>query len=441
MKTLRWSTIRLGLSGLVAVGTVLASAPGTSLLAQDVDVSREACRCVDTDGNEIEDCTCFRTVRPEGMYARLFPLGESRARIGITLEPTQASADDARGARVTAVMDDGPAQEAGIQEGDIITRIDGQSLFEPLDGDREDHFNLDESIPVQRLLAIARSLDPDEEVEIEYLRDGDARTAMVETEELDSWGRLGVVSPNWDADALQGRMRDLTDRLMDVERGNLFRQWEPGDSLHEGEGYSFRFDTREGPRGWTVLREGAEPRGWTVLRDTLEPHALLERLEHEGPRGLTILREGTEPRVLLERLQREGERGNVMLRRSPEGNVTSFGFGSDWALMECPASGNEGDDRFFSFSSNCIGGLDLMELKPGLADYFGTESGVLVTDVHEESATGLQAGDVILTIGDRDTSTPDRARRILRSYGEGEDVTFRILRRTREMTVTGQLGR
>ena len=52
MKTMRWSTIRLGLSGLVAVGTVLASAPGTSLLAQDVDISRDACRCVDTGGND-----------------------------------------------------------------------------------------------------------------------------------------------------------------------------------------------------------------------------------------------------------------------------------------------------------------------------------------------------------------------------------------------------
>ena len=81
-----------------------------------------------------------------------------------------------------------------------------------------------------------------------------------------------------------------------------------------------------------------------------------------------------------------------------------------------------------------------MELKEGLADYFGAEGGVLVVDVHEDSATGLMAGDVILSIGDREATSPERAQRILSSYTEGEDVTFRILRRASEMTVTGQLG-
>ena len=120
--------------------------------------------------------------------------------------------------------------------------------------------------------------------------------------------------------------------------------------------------------------------------------------------------------------------------------MLSFGFGGDWAFRECPGSDDEGEDVSFFYSSNCIGGLELMELKEGLADYFGADAGVLVVDVHEDSPTGLMAGDVIIGIGDRDATSPERARRILQSYVEGEDVTFRILRRNSEMTVTGQLG-
>jgi S1-C subfamily serine protease len=78
------------------------------------------------------------------------------------------------------------------------------------------------------------------------------------------------------------------------------------------------------------------------------------------------------------------------------------------------------------------------EIEPYLAA--DGQGGVLVVDVHEDSTTGLMAGDVILSIGDREATSPERAQRILGSYTEGEDVTFRILRRNSEMTVTGQLG-
>jgi len=416
MKTMRWSTIRRSFVGFAAVGAMFVLAPASSLFAQDVSITTsEACRCVDTDGNEIENCTCFRSIGPEAILARVLPFGDSRARIGITVESGQNASDDARGARVTAVLDDGPADASGIQEDDIITRIDGKSLFDPLDDETEDHFDLDRSIPVQRLLAIARDLDPGDEVEIEYLRDGDSRTAMVEAEELDSWGRLSIVGPNWDADAMVERMQDLSTRFQ-VE-GNRMR-WQSGDSPR------IRFETREGPGGWTMLH--GEGDSLTIIR--------------EGGDSLMVLREGDGPTRL--RLLREGQEGqNVFLEGLPEGNAFSFRVGENWALRECPGSDDDtGANLYFSFNSNCIGGLELMELKEGLADYFGAEGGVLVVDVHEDSATGLMAGDVILSIGDREATSPERAQRILSSYTEGEDVTFRILRRNSEMTVTGQLG-
>ena len=64
----------------------------------------------------------------------------------------------------------------------------------------------------------------------------------------------------------------------------------------------------------------------------------------------------------------------------------------------------------------------------------------LVTAVPEESALGLQAGDVILQIGDRTVEDPTRVRSILATYDDDELVTFRIRRDGRDMDVSGRMG-
>ncbi len=85
-------------------------------------------------------------------------------------------------------------------------------------------------------------------------------------------------------------------------------------------------------------------------------------------------------------------------------------------------------------------GLELLELNEGLAGYFGVSGGVLVTDVPEDSPLGLQPGDVVLAVGDRDVDGPGHLRRILRSYQDDEPITFRIMRHEREMSVQGRLS-
>jgi S1-C subfamily serine protease len=95
------------------------------------------------------------------------------------------------------------------------------------------------------------------------------------------------------------------------------------------------------------------------------------------------------------------------------------------------------------FTTMGMGGMhriDLLEMKPGLASYFGTEDGMFVTSVDEESTLGLEPGDVILNIGDQEATSSTRVRRILSTYDEDEDITLRIMRDHDEMTVTGRLG-
>ncbi|MGE0159235.1 MAG: PDZ domain-containing protein [Gemmatimonadales bacterium] len=320
----RWAATSLAL-GMVALGTAPASASAQR--------TPEDCRCVDADGDAITDCTCVRTPsfgtpsftpRLEAMAP--FAFAVPRPRLGINVSSDQTGALDAQGAHVETVLEDGPAWEAGIRAGDVITEIDGQSLFEPLPGDREDDFDLDRSIPVQRLLAIARELEPGDEVDVTFLRDGEERTVTLTAEDLGDRG-FGI-APGFDADRLRDQLRSLN---QDLPRF----QWQGGDTpMVRGTPGAFYFD---------------------------------DRFERARPHG-----------------------------------------------------------------------LELVELNPGLGRYFGSDEGALVVSVAEGSTLGLQAGDVILRIGERDATTPDRVRRILDSYAADEQIAIHIRRDGREMSIMGR---
>jgi len=101
-----------------------------------------------------------------------------RARLGIkvNLRPRET---DSIGAYVDAVTPGGPADEAGIRSGDIITRLDGKSVLaggtaENGDGERQ-------SLPGLRLIELAAKLEPGDTVPLEYRRGKDRHTASVVT--------------------------------------------------------------------------------------------------------------------------------------------------------------------------------------------------------------------------------------------------------------------
>ena len=386
MNTFRTAT------GLVFTLTLLLACLPSPTNGQVGMLPDDECKCVDPDGNEIENCRCFRTF-DSGQFVWSFEesepgrlawrFGDSepgqfawsfaspRPRLGITLSVSE-SENDQRGATIQDVMDAGPGDRAGLQEGDVVTRIDGRSLFDPLqDGEAESELEMDESLPAQRLLHLVGELEPGDEVTIEYLRDGEQQTTSLQAEDLGNWGgnvlHFGAdPEGRWDAEAFvdQWKMEEFQDQWAEMAKPEIFFK-----QFKEGE-----------PR---VLSFGPE----------------------EG--------------------QFEVARGRW------------FGDGDHFST--CP--GSEGDRAFVVLSSECIGGLRMEQMNPKLGEYFGVEVGVLVADVHEGSKLGLEAGDVILRVGDREVTDPGKLRLILRSYEADEEVTLHIVRQKRELTVTGSLAR
>ena len=129
--------------------------------------------------------------------------------------------------------------------------------------------------------------------------------------------------------------------------------------------------------------------------------------------------------------------GDVRSLHGPDGVARSFeAFAVPFRLRSCPGS----DPGHLFFQEGCVAGLEVIEMKPGLGSYFGTDVGVLVTEVDEGSTLGLEPGDVVVKVGDREVDTPESLRRILERFAGDEEITFEIRRQGRDTTVTGRLG-
>lgn len=371
-------------TGVAAVALAFTAISPTALQAQDPgerpDTLR-SCRCIGADGEVIEGCRCV--MRGEG-WAMAFGEGgpdvrvwshdfgegfvealarparwawgdrSDRARLGVLVSVEQEAEYESEGVHLQEVTEGSPAWEAGLRDGDVVVALDGRSVFDPLpDAEEEDAIDLERSVPVQRFLALADALEPGEEAEVVYLRDGERRTATVVPE----------------------RMRGI----------RLFGQ--QGD-------FGVRLDT--------LLRNLDTPGDFEARREWGDA------FEHLGPRG------------------------DIRIRGLGEGELDTLVGGLD------PCFGTGDGNVFYALGNDrCVDGLRLQELNPQLAEYFGVEEGVLVTEVLERSSLGVRAGDVIRSIGGRTIEDASDVRRILRSYETDEPVEMVVVRRGERTEVRG----
>jgi len=388
-KLLMSNALKLGF----AVFLASMAAPSSNLVGQQAEI-REECRCtIDSDGNR--DCSCTTSEGP-------------RARMGIGFNPDQSKEDDAVGVVVSSVVGDSPAEEAGLRDGDVITALQGRSLLLALDKDVESEFDLDRSIPVQRLQVLAGSLEPGDEIEIAYERDREAHLSVLVAEAIPMQEmRLELEGlPERIGERIRGLVGDREQRVIefDVRENDILDQ-----------------DRGEGRREIRILRRAEGD----FLRN---PSTRLSDDEIHVWRGIDDIGDAeAEREIVIERLGGGGVRGLT--------GISGLGDGREFVLKGLGGGGARA--IFVSRGSPNTDGLELVKLQPGVADYFGTDGGVLVADIDEGSSLGLQPGDVILRIGERGADSPDRVRRILHSYDSDEGITFHIMRNHEQTSVEG----
>lgn len=115
-------------------------------------------------------------INGQDLTGRLAPLMQRRARLGLSVS-LEARETDSVGAYVQSVTPGGPAAKAGIQSGDLITRLDGKSVVSTtgraVDGE--------ESLAGLRLVEVAAKLEPNDTIKVEFQRGGQRRTVTLVT--------------------------------------------------------------------------------------------------------------------------------------------------------------------------------------------------------------------------------------------------------------------
>ena len=157
---------------------------------------------------------------------------------------------------------------------------------------------------------------------------------------------------------------------------------EVGDTLH--------VEYRRGSETHTadIVLDDIGGNTWTTATGWASPEIVVApRVRVEGPRGVTV--------------------------RAPT-MITEFYGRAPWGWLD----------------------VELVTLDEDLGSYFGTTDGLLVIRGSEEGEIDLRSGDVILNVDGREPGSQAHLLRIMRSYEEGEEMTFEIMRDRTRQTVS-----
>jgi S1-C subfamily serine protease len=130
-----------------------------------------------------------RAPRAPRARAFSFSYSDNRGRIGVVVRTDASAESDKIGAKIEGVTPGGPADQAGLKVGDIISKFAGTSLAGLKAEDEDD------SGPGRKLIALARKLEPGDTVRLEYHRGSETKQATLVAAELDGGMRWEMPGP------------------------------------------------------------------------------------------------------------------------------------------------------------------------------------------------------------------------------------------------------
>ena len=134
--------------------------------------------------------------------------------------------------------------------------------------------------------------------------------------------------------------------------------------------------------------------------------------------------------------RRDGEVITADVEARPRGEELEFDFDFEELHRSLPPGAQAFVERFIA---DRWGDMELVELTPGLGDYFETEEGVLVVRAPSDDTLGLEDGDVILDIAGRKPTDARHVVRILRSYEPGERLVMTVVRKGRKQQLEADI--
>ena len=138
--------------------------------------------------------------------------GPRRGYLGLLVETARRPETDSVGAYVRDVVHNGPAERAGVRAGDVVIRFNDVGLAARGD-----------STPGERLLRLARDLEPGEAVRLQIRRDGTTETVTVVAERWRPAFGFGGLLRDFDVEFERLGPREFRFRMPTPPRFDEFR--------------------------------------------------------------------------------------------------------------------------------------------------------------------------------------------------------------------------
>jgi C-terminal processing protease CtpA/Prc len=294
-----------------------------------------------------------------------------RAVIGVLLGESSN-----RGVELTGVSPGGPAEKAGLKQGDVITSIRETDLTDLAGNEARD-----------ALVQTMAEVKPGEEIRIGFSRDGKNDSLMVKAEQREpsSWQSLI--------------------RLPDP----------PPPPAAPG--------APDGP-------------AWTSNTNT---HVVVDRIVTPGANTKVVVIDDAALAEKIAEIEQRVESFQYMFTDEDGTRIVfdeEFEF-DDEELSKLGRNALNQANMWFGLSHTA--GLELASLNPGLGEYFKAERGVLVLDVKDSNSYGLKSGDVILSVAGTEVSSPAEMIRALRDIEPNAEFEIRIKRDRRDKTLKAVL--
>jgi PDZ domain-containing secreted protein len=234
------------LLSLAALATVVVATPATAQDTNRRDIE-ERLRALRAEIRDLEgQLGSGRTadVFTYSGFPRVLSISSNRAQLGVYVQQRADEETDEIGALLSGVVTDGPADEAGLQEGDIVTTFDGESLVGRYPAARRG-----ESEPGKKLVDLVGDMEPGDQVVIGYRRGNESRTATVTLEDPGSGHtiRTGVLAGTPWVTTTNPRVRieavGPEGNFLTILRGNL---WSDMELVALNEELGAYFGTSEG---------------------------------------------------------------------------------------------------------------------------------------------------------------------------------------------------
>jgi membrane-associated protease RseP (regulator of RpoE activity) len=340
-----------------------------------------------------------------------------RGVLGVMTQAVQVQGQPSRQRVVVDVVPESPAARAGIMKGDTIVRINGLAASDQVMG---------------------APFEPGDTVVLRIRRDGRERdVTVVAAERSQQFEQFTIQAlPDSIMRRVAVQMEMVRSQLDSVRRlPALTIEHAQGDSvivLRFGSDSTHYVRVRPGFRG-------------TIELDSLRRHMLADTLRARAFQlDTVVMRRFMHPDSLggrafhMDSLSRSAmERARIMMDSLPphfEGGGARFFFRGDSAAMrpmEIFATN-------MSLGMRAVAGAELSELNPGLAEYFGTATGVLVLNARDgtpAAQAGLQAGDVITRAGETGVESIADLRRAIAAAPPGSYVALNVLRKGQPVTL------